>query len=184
MCLCCRKLVEWFAMIAAVIYSLLTLSYVLCILLLSLSMPIIVRTQLSYDLGLLCFSMFSCLLLYVQALALLTATERLTSVMTLVVTRYLPFPLYEWVKAMRKGARIGLQIGFIVQIQYSMAFRGCYKPRKGQQWQYTPVQSWLVDSMISLNYFQFFNQLFLILMILLTLASHVLILGCQGGCDP
>ena len=65
MCLCCRKLVEWFAMIAAVIYSLLTLSYVLCILLLSLSMPIIVRTQLSYDLGLLCFSLISCLLLYV-----------------------------------------------------------------------------------------------------------------------
>ena len=65
MCLCCRKLVEWFAMIAAVIYSLLTLSYVLCILLLSLSMPIIVRTQLSYDLGLFCFSLISCLLLYV-----------------------------------------------------------------------------------------------------------------------
>ena len=85
---------------------------------------------------------------------------------------------------MRKGSRIALQIGFIVQIQYSMAFKGWYKPRKGQQWEYTPVQSWLVDSMISLNYFQFFNQLFLILMILLTLASHVLVLACQGGCDP
>ena len=134
MCLCCRKLVEWFAMIAAVIYSLLTLSYVLCILLLSLTMPLIVRTQLSYDLSLLCLSLFTCLLLYVQALALLTATERLTSVMTLIVTRYLPLPLFDRVKAMRKGARIGLQIGFIVQIQYSMAFKGWYKPNKGQQW--------------------------------------------------
>ena len=45
------------------------------------------------------------------------------------------------------------------------------------------MQSWVVDSLISLNYFQFFNQLFLIMMILLTLASHILLLACQGACD-
>jgi hypothetical protein len=39
--------VEWFAMIAAVIYSLLTLSYVLCVLVLSIVMPLIVRTKLT-----------------------------------------------------------------------------------------------------------------------------------------
>lgn len=92
MCICCRKLIEWFAMIAASIYSLLTLAYVLSTLFLGVILvPIMIRTEIIYDLSLSLLALLTTILLYVQALALLTATERLVEIMSK-VTEYVRLP--------------------------------------------------------------------------------------------
>jgi hypothetical protein len=69
-------------MVAAVLYSLITLTYVLVSLILGVFIiPILVRTEIMYDLGIAAMGLVSAVLLYTQALAILTATERLVSIM-------------------------------------------------------------------------------------------------------
>ncbi len=79
-------------MIAASIYSLLTLAYVLSTLFLGVILvPIMIRTEIIYDLSLSLLALLTTILLYVQALALLTATERLVEIMSK-VTEYVRLP--------------------------------------------------------------------------------------------
>ena len=81
MCLCCRKLIEWFAMIAAVLYAVTCLIYVLLMLALAITVSLAVRTEFLSDFGILLLALLTAVLLYTQSIALLTATERLVSIM-------------------------------------------------------------------------------------------------------
>jgi hypothetical protein len=69
-------------MTAAALYGVLTLIYVFFLILLGvLILPIAVRTEILYDLGLALLGLVTSLLLYTQSIALLTATERLVEIM-------------------------------------------------------------------------------------------------------
>jgi hypothetical protein len=57
-----------------------------------------------------------------------------------------------------------------------MAVKKWYRPSRDQQWVYTEWQISLLDALISVNYMQFFNQLFVISMALIALAMHILIM--------
>lgn len=89
MCRLCKKSVELLAMLAIILYSLLTLAYVLFTVLLNLAMLALIDDSW-LDLGFVAWGLAAAVFLYPLALACLTATQRLERGSRLVL-RWMPF---------------------------------------------------------------------------------------------
>lgn len=123
------KLLEWTGMLNLTLYSFLTLIYVLNHSLLTVALLALYNDPL--DLLLALYSLFISCFLYVQALACLTATDRMQA-MTDAINVLLTLPGYVRVKAMRRNQRVYLIFGHFLQIQYSMMFKNRYKLDRDQ----------------------------------------------------
>jgi hypothetical protein len=123
------KLLEWTGMFNLTIYSFLTLIYVVAHALISIALLALYNGPLDILLAL--YSLFVSFFLYVQALACLTATDRLQS-MTDAIAGLLPLPWYPRIKGMRRDQRVYLLFGHFLQIQNSMMFKSQYKTERDQ----------------------------------------------------
>ena len=117
------KLLEWTGMLHLTIYSVLTLMYVIKNTLVSIALAYINQQLIDFLLSL--FGLFVSCFLYVQALACLTATDRMQSMMDK-ITRCIPLPWYQRVKGMQRNQRVYLLFGHVLQITYSNMFKNLY----------------------------------------------------------
>ena len=92
-------------------------------------------------------------------------------------------PIYEKIRALRRKHRVYLIFGHFIQIQYSMLFKTVYFPKvklnQPVQRDYTPEQNMILEQVSLINLLQFFNQLYILLMVVITLGLYVVITGCS-----
>ena len=174
--MCCNaliKLLEWTGMFHLTVYSFLTLIYVTAHALISIALVYSFHQPL--QLLLTAYALFVSCFLYVQALACLTATDRMQSMMD-IITGLVPLPGYQRVRGMRRNQRVYLLFGHFLQIQYSMMFKNLYKEeiKKG-----TEI---LIEYSKTVNFWQFLNQMYILFMIAMTLGAYIIVYQCSKDC--
>ena len=121
MCSKAKKCVEWFAMIALYIYSLLTLYYSFTMIFLSMLFPFVINsTPHSIDYAFSLGGMVAGFSHYILALGCMSATKRMITISNYCAKL---LPLYNIVKTWKKNYRVFLLIVQLTQITYGMALR-------------------------------------------------------------